>query len=144
MLTHVLALSGFLLLRRDRPHWPRPIRLAAGWTAVAAIACLANVAFIVFGLIGLAMTGYAFDAAMTSPTAWMGRIVLVGFGAVVAAAGGYVVAQRQQGRPARLRDPAASSLRRRCSAGHEACRNASWPGLFQQKSWPAGCGGSGI
>ena len=30
MLAHVFALSGFLLLRKDRPKWPRPIRLAAG------------------------------------------------------------------------------------------------------------------
>ena len=28
MLSHVLALSGVLLLRRDRPTWPRPIKLA--------------------------------------------------------------------------------------------------------------------
>jgi amino acid transporter len=69
MLTHTLALSGFLLLRRDRPHWPRPIRLGPAWKVVAAGACLANVAFVVFGLIGLSMTGYAFDAQLTNPTA---------------------------------------------------------------------------
>ena len=28
MLAHVFALTAFLLLRRDRPNWPRPIRLA--------------------------------------------------------------------------------------------------------------------
>ena len=28
--SHVLALSAFLLLRRDRPDWPRPIRGGAG------------------------------------------------------------------------------------------------------------------
>ena len=27
MLSHVIALSGVLLLRRDRPNWPRPIKL---------------------------------------------------------------------------------------------------------------------
>ena len=31
MLSHVFALTGFLLLRRDRPEWPRPIRLSAIW-----------------------------------------------------------------------------------------------------------------
>ena len=31
MLAHVFALSGFLLLRKDRPNWPRPIRLATAW-----------------------------------------------------------------------------------------------------------------
>ena len=105
MLTHVLALSGFLLLRRDRPHWPRPIRLGPAWPVVAAVACLANLSFTVFGLIGLAMTGYAFDAGMTNPTAWMGRIVVVGVATVAVAAVSYVAAQRRQGRPLRLTDP---------------------------------------
>ena len=27
ILCHVLALTGFLLLRRDRPNWPRPIKV---------------------------------------------------------------------------------------------------------------------
>ncbi len=32
MLSHVLALTGFLLLRRDRPNWPRPLKHGpAGW-----------------------------------------------------------------------------------------------------------------
>ena len=29
VLAHMFALSGFVLLRRDRPNWPRPIKLAA-------------------------------------------------------------------------------------------------------------------
>ena len=78
LLAHVLALSGFLLLRRDRPRWPRPIRLGLFWLVVAACACLANLAFIAFGLIALPMTGYAYDASLTNPTAWMGRIVIIG------------------------------------------------------------------
>jgi amino acid transporter len=105
MLTHTLALSGFLLLRRDRPQWPRPIRLGPVWKVVAGGAGLANLAFVVFGLIGLPMTGYAFDAQLTDATAWMDRIVVVGIGTVVAAVAGYVAAQRQQGRPVRLTDP---------------------------------------
>jgi hypothetical protein len=72
---------------------------------VAALACLANVTFVVFGLIGLAMTGYAFDAALTNPTAWMDRIVVVAIAAVAAATVSYVAAQRQHGRPVRLTDP---------------------------------------
>ena len=27
VLAHMFALSGFVLLRRDRPNWPRPIKL---------------------------------------------------------------------------------------------------------------------
>jgi amino acid transporter len=105
LLTHVLALSGFLLLRRDRPRWPRPIRLGPFWLGVAACACLANLAFVVFGLIGLPMTGYAFDAAGTNPTAWMGRIVLVGVVALVLGCAGYVVGQHQRGKRFSLSDP---------------------------------------
>ena len=37
MLAHVCALSGFLLLRKDRPNWPRPIRLSAVWVPIAAV-----------------------------------------------------------------------------------------------------------
>ena len=37
MLAHVFALTGFLLLRKDRPNWPRPIRLAAAWLPIAAL-----------------------------------------------------------------------------------------------------------
>ncbi len=33
MLSHVFALTGFLLLRRDRPAWPRPIKLSADLAA---------------------------------------------------------------------------------------------------------------
>ena len=37
ILAHVFALSGFLLLRRDRPNWPRPIRLSAIWVPIAGL-----------------------------------------------------------------------------------------------------------
>lgn len=35
MIAITLAVAGFLLLRKDRPTWPRPIRLGRGWTAIA-------------------------------------------------------------------------------------------------------------
>ena len=49
MLAHVFALSGFLLLRRDRPDWPRPIRLAAAWAPIAALLAAINLVFIIGG-----------------------------------------------------------------------------------------------
>jgi amino acid transporter len=49
MLAHVLALSGFLLLRRDRPNWPRPIRLSAIWVPIAWALVAANLLFIAIG-----------------------------------------------------------------------------------------------
>ena len=33
VLAHLLAVSGFLLLRKDRPNWPRPVKLAGVWVA---------------------------------------------------------------------------------------------------------------
>jgi amino acid transporter len=49
ILAHVFALTGFLLLRRDRPNWPRPIRLSAIWVPIAGLLATANMVFIIFG-----------------------------------------------------------------------------------------------
>lgn len=49
MLAHTLALFGFLLLRLDRPRWPRPIRRSAIWIPIAALLGLANLMFVVLG-----------------------------------------------------------------------------------------------
>jgi amino acid transporter len=49
ILAHVFALTGFLLLRRDRPNWPRPIKLSAIWVPIAGLLALANTVFIVVG-----------------------------------------------------------------------------------------------
>jgi amino acid transporter len=62
MLAHVFALSGFLLLRKDRPDWPRPIRLAAAWVPIAALLAAVNLAFIVVGgFIYANKYGYGWD-----------------------------------------------------------------------------------
>lgn len=49
MMAHVFALSGFVLLRKDRPDWPRPIKLAKPWVAIAALLALANLVFVIAG-----------------------------------------------------------------------------------------------
>jgi amino acid transporter len=49
MLAHVFALTGFLLLRKDRPNWPRPIKLSSIWLPIAGLLAAANFAFIVVG-----------------------------------------------------------------------------------------------
>jgi amino acid transporter len=49
MLAHVFALTGFLLLRKDRPNWPRPIRLTAVWMPIAALLAAINMVFIIWG-----------------------------------------------------------------------------------------------
>jgi amino acid transporter len=108
MLSHVLALSGFLLLRRDRPTWPRPLRLGPIWVWAAGVFATANLLFIIFGVWKLKLTGYAFspyDTAFAHPTAYQNRIILVGVLALVAGVAGYIIAQYQHGKPFRWTDP---------------------------------------
>jgi amino acid transporter len=49
MLAHVFALTGFMLLRKDRPNWPRPIKLSAVWVPIAGVLAALNLVFIVVG-----------------------------------------------------------------------------------------------
>ncbi len=58
VLAHIFALSGFVLLRRDRPDWPRPIRLGSGWVPMAAFLCALNVLFLVVGALAPKLNGY--------------------------------------------------------------------------------------
>ncbi len=85
MLSHVIALSGVLLLRRDRPNWPRPIKLGKVWMWLAGLFCALNAIFIIFGVYGLKYTGYGFDylseeyaAGTASPTERVPWIIIVG------------------------------------------------------------------
>lgn len=47
---HVLALTGFLLLRRDRPNWPRPIKVGPLWLGMAAILAAFNLVLVIWGV----------------------------------------------------------------------------------------------
>jgi amino acid transporter len=58
VLAHVFALSGFLLLRRDRPNWPRPIKVGSLWLGIAAILVVFNAALVIFGIFNPTLTGY--------------------------------------------------------------------------------------
>jgi amino acid transporter len=49
MLAHVFALTGFILLRRDRPNWPRPLKLASVWLPIAGVLAALNLIFVVLG-----------------------------------------------------------------------------------------------
>jgi amino acid transporter len=40
VLAHMFALSGFVILRRTRPNWPRPIKLGGIWTPIAGLLSL--------------------------------------------------------------------------------------------------------
>jgi amino acid transporter len=58
MTAHFFALTGFILLRKDRPNWPRPIRLASIWVGVAALVAAANAFLIIVGASNPSLTGY--------------------------------------------------------------------------------------
>ena len=71
ILAHVFALTGFLLLRKDRPNWPRPIKLAAAWAPIAALLAAINLVFIITGgFIYADKYGYGWDKT------WIGLGVL--------------------------------------------------------------------
>jgi amino acid transporter len=50
VLANFFAITAFLLLRKDRPGWPRPVRLSAIWVPVAGV--LAS-AFALFSIVGI-------------------------------------------------------------------------------------------
>lgn len=59
ILAITLAVIAFLLLRRDRPHWPRPIRLSGIWIPVAVLVAVFNTFMLVVGILnpGLSYSG---------------------------------------------------------------------------------------
>jgi len=58
VLAHVFALSGFLLLRKDRPNWPRPIKVGSAWLWIAGVLAVFNLALVIFGILNPTLTGY--------------------------------------------------------------------------------------
>lgn len=58
LLAHFFALTGFILLRKDRPNWPRPVRLTAKWVMVAGVLASLNFLFIALGASHPDITGY--------------------------------------------------------------------------------------
>jgi amino acid transporter len=47
---HVLALTGFLLLRKDRPNWPRPIKVGPVWVGLAWVLAAFNLVLVIWGV----------------------------------------------------------------------------------------------
>ena len=72
VLCHVFALTGFLLLRKDRPNWPRPIRIGNGWVPIVAFLAALNTVFLLVGALAPKLNGYG-----TWTDFWIGIGVLV-------------------------------------------------------------------
>jgi amino acid transporter len=77
------ALSAFILLRRDRPNWPRPIRLPNFWVPLAGLLFLINFAFLVFGgfiysggFLGITGYGYGWDKTRTGLLVLLAALIL--------------------------------------------------------------------
>jgi amino acid transporter len=105
MLSHVWALSGVLLLRKDRPNWPRPLKLGKPWMVAAGFFCISNLLFIIFGLTYMDYTGYLWNADFTDAWAKLPEMIGVAAGSLLAGVLGYIIAQHQHGRPFRWREP---------------------------------------
>jgi amino acid transporter len=73
---NICAISAFILLRRDRPEWPRPIKLASYWTWIAGVLCAA---FIVFEIVGVGWFQIAGNGAVYGGT----KEKIIGFGVLV-------------------------------------------------------------
>lgn len=58
VLAHVFALTAFVLLRRDRPQWPRPIKLPSAFVAGAVALAAVLALLLVVGATSFSLTGY--------------------------------------------------------------------------------------
>jgi amino acid transporter len=81
---HVAAMTGFLLLRKDRPKWPRPIKVAPGWIPVAVVIAASNAVFLVVGAGSPKLNGYGTWGDFAIGIGVLGvSVVLYGFRKVV-------------------------------------------------------------
>jgi amino acid transporter len=84
VLAHVFALSGFLLLRRDRPRWPRPIKVGPIWVGIAWVLVVFNIVLIGFGVTNPTLTGYGTWSDMIIGVAVLiGSVVLYAYRRIV-------------------------------------------------------------
>jgi amino acid transporter len=77
------ALGGFLLLRRDRPDWPRPVRLSRMWIPLAAVLFTINFILLVGGgfiwsggFLGIEGYGYGWDKTRIGLLVLLAALVL--------------------------------------------------------------------
>ena len=102
ILSHILALSGVLLLRRDRPNWPRPLKLGKEWMVIAWFCIAVNVVGTIFGVLYMQYTGYLIKG--DDVTGYRGLAIAVFVGTMVIAIAGFIIGQAQAGRKFSFQD----------------------------------------
>jgi amino acid transporter len=73
VLANMFAIGAFILLRRDRPNWPRPIKLPSYWVPIAGVLFAA---FAVFSIVGIGWLQIAGGGAVYGGT----KERIIGFG----------------------------------------------------------------
>ncbi|MFW0796005.1 APC family permease [Gordonia sp. CPCC 205515] len=58
LICHILSLTGFINLRRDRPDAPRPIKLGRQWIYIAGLLAAIDAIVLVVGVLSSEITGY--------------------------------------------------------------------------------------
>jgi amino acid transporter len=77
------ALSAFVLLRKDRPKWPRPVRLPDWYVPLGAVLAGFNFILLIFGgfiysggFLGIAGYGYGWDKTRTGLIVLLAAFIL--------------------------------------------------------------------
>jgi amino acid transporter len=92
------VLTGFLLLRRDRPNWPRPIRLNRAWIPLALILAAVTLLLTTVGAWRTDLTGYGTKTQL-----------VIGIGVMLLAVVLWIYRQRvEDRRPVQWRDTSES------------------------------------
>jgi len=92
---HVFALTAFLLLRRDRPGWPRPVRLGRAFVGLAGGLAALLTLLIAVGATSFGLTGYGGGRELAIALAIIGSsIALFAFRRIVQDRAGFPLRDR--------------------------------------------------
>jgi amino acid transporter len=77
------AIAGFILLRRDRPNWPRPVKLSPMWVPIAGVLFAINFVLLIGGgfiwsggFLGITGYGYGWDKTRIGLLVLLAAVVL--------------------------------------------------------------------
>ena len=76
VLAHFFAITAFILLRRDRPDWPRPIALSPVWVPIAWVLAVITAVLTVFGVLWFQIAAGGYGGTTEK---------LIGFGVLIVA-----------------------------------------------------------